>query len=118
MSPVIKTIEHTVSKDILICTLASRLYVGLMFLPVAHISEGVALSKVDHSQLFSSPSKPCVERPSVLHFPTVAPQFLIMHIRSMFINKTAVSGSCSLLFSVTYPHDDDHVMPPSSKPVL
>ena len=74
-----------------------------MFVPVAHISEGVALPRVDHSQLFSSPSKPCVERPSVLQFPTVAPQSLIMHMRSMFINKTAASGSCFLLFSVTYP---------------
>ena len=39
-------------KKFLICRLASRLYVGLIFLPVAHISEGVALLKVDHSQLF------------------------------------------------------------------
>ena len=70
MSPVIKTIEHTATKTILICRLASRLYVGLMFLPVAHISEGVALPKVDHSQFFSSPPKPCVKRPSVLQFPT------------------------------------------------
>ena len=69
MSPVIKTIEYTATKNILICRLASPLYVGLMFLPVAHISEGVALPKVDNSQLFSSPPKPCVERPSVLQFP-------------------------------------------------
>ena len=80
MSPVIKTVKHTATKNILMCRLASRLYVGLMFLPVAHICEGVALPKVDPSQRFSSPSKPCVERPSVLEFPTVAPQSLIMHI--------------------------------------
>ena len=66
MSPVIKTIEHIPTKNILICRLASRLYVGLVLLPVAHKSEGVALLKVDHSQLFSSPPKTCVERPSVL----------------------------------------------------
>ena len=119
MSPVIKTIDHTASKTILICRLASRLYhvyhvyVALMFLPVAHISEGV-----DHSQPFSSRSKPCVERPSVLQFPTFAPQSLIMHTRSMFINKTPVSGSGFLFFSVIYPQYDDHVMPPSTKPVL
>ena len=70
MSPVIKTIEHTTTKNILICRLTSRLYVGLMFLPVAHRSEGIALPKVDHSQLFSSPPKACVERPSVLQFLT------------------------------------------------
>ena len=58
---------------------ASRLYVGVMFLPVTHISQGVALLKVDHSQLFSSPPKTWVERPSVLQFPTIAPQSLIMH---------------------------------------
>ena len=50
-------ITHS-DKNILICRLASSLYVRLMFLPVAHISEGVALPKVDHSQLFSSPPKP------------------------------------------------------------
>ena len=44
MSPVIKTVEHTATKNI-ICRLASRLYVGLKFLPVAHISERVALPK-------------------------------------------------------------------------
>ena len=70
MSPVIKTIEHTATKNILICRLASRLYVGIIFLPVAHISEGIALPKVAHSQLFSSPPKPCVERPSALQCPT------------------------------------------------
>ena len=70
MSPVIKTTKHTATKNILICRLASRLYVGLMFLPVAQLSEGVAFPKVTHSQLFSSPPKPCVERPSVLQFPT------------------------------------------------
>ena len=70
MSPVIKTIEHTATKNILICRLASRLYVGFMFLPVAHISEGVALPKVANSQLFASPPNPCVECPSVLQFPT------------------------------------------------
>ena len=80
MSPVIKTIDHTATKNILICKLASRLYVELAFLPVVHISEGVALPKEDHSQLFSSPPKPCVKRPSVLQFLTVAPQSLIMHI--------------------------------------
>ena len=52
MSPGIKTIEHTATNNIIICGLASRLYVGLMILTVAHISEGVALPKVDHSQLF------------------------------------------------------------------
>ena len=56
MSLVIKTIEHS-DKNILICKLASQLYVGL-FLPVAHISQDTALPKVDHSQLFSSPPKP------------------------------------------------------------
>ena len=45
-------------KNILICRLASRLYVGLMFLQVAHISEGETLPKVDHSQLILSPPKP------------------------------------------------------------
>ena len=42
MSSVIKTIEHTATKNILFCRLESRLYVGLM---LAHISEGVALPK-------------------------------------------------------------------------
>ena len=118
MSPVIKTIEHT--KNILICRLESRLYVGFMFAPVAHISEGVALPKVDHSTLFSAPTKPCVESPSVLKFPTVVPQSLIMHISNeVYVYKqTVVFGSCFLLFSATYPQYDDHVIPPFTKPVL
>ena len=51
-----------------------------MFLPLTHISKGVALLKINQSQPFLLNLKSSVEGLSSPQFSTVAPQLLIMHI--------------------------------------
>ena len=68
-----------------------------MFSPLAHVSEGVDLLKID--QPFLLPLKPCVEGLSSQQFSTVAPQSLIMHIiNEVYVYKqNCCERSCLLL---------------------